>query len=362
MFQLFLTWAICGIANTAVAQTSSTEIQREWTDASGTRRACATLLRLEGERLWLQRASGRLTTTTLQNLSKRDRQYVASRRPGTNSTQSRENSESLNFASAAAETFTNTVETIRQLPNWLAENQDATASPAIPAALVYVRVSREFLEDYVERNVIRRKPLRDCVLGARIRGESETRGRTRLTLLPSSGQLLGSIAFDGTVHASTTGRKGSVILHNRADSTFHARKMIAMGNTGVRVGAATATATTNLTLIGVDSTLPRLLGRIAKRIGWHRALRSHGQAQLITADHTADDIREDFDDRINRTMSKVQHALGSKIPELETGRNPVPTDVRFRSSQKYVEIGIFRENASTEERKIRPRRNPLMPV
>jgi len=222
------------------------------------------------------------------------------------------------------------------------------------AALVYVRVSREFLEDYVERNVIRRKPLRDCVLGARIRGESETRGRTRLTLLPSSGQLLGSIAFDGTVHASTTGRKGSVILHNRADSTFHARKMIAMGNTGVRVGAATATATTNLTLIGVDSTLPRLLGRIAKRIGWHRALRSHGQAQLITADHTADDIREDFDDRINRTMSKVQHALGSKIPELETGRNPVPTDVRFRSSQKYVEIGIFRENATPEERRIRP--------
>ena len=97
MFQLFLTWAICGTAITAVAETSPIEIQREWTDASGTRRSYATLLRVEGERLWLQRPDGKLTTTTLQNLSKRDRQYVASRLPGITSTQSKENSDSPNL-------------------------------------------------------------------------------------------------------------------------------------------------------------------------------------------------------------------------------------------------------------------------
>ena len=167
MFRLFLTWAICGTAITAVAQTSPPEIQREWTDASGTRRARATLLRVEGDRLWLQRPDGRLTTTTLQNLSKRDRQYVASRRSaGTSSTQSDEKSDSPSLASSAVETVTDAVETIQQLPNWLAGNQDAAATPAVPAALVYVRVSRDFLEDYVERNVRRRKPVRDCVLGA----------------------------------------------------------------------------------------------------------------------------------------------------------------------------------------------------
>ena len=122
----------------------------------------------------------------------------------------------------------------------------------------------------------------------------------------------------------------------------------------MRVGPATATAPTDLTLFGVSSTLPRLRGRIATRIGWRRAAQSHGQAQSITADHTADDIREDFDERVNRSMVKVQQALGSKIPELETGRNPVPTDVRFRSSPNYVEVAILRENATAEERKLRP--------
>src|SRR6478609_9715514 len=51
---------------------------REWTDVSGTRHARAALLRVEGEKLWLKSADGRLATTTLGQLSSADRQYVAS--------------------------------------------------------------------------------------------------------------------------------------------------------------------------------------------------------------------------------------------------------------------------------------------
>jgi hypothetical protein len=315
------------------------------------------MLRVEGDKLWLQRSDGKLSTTTLQNLSKRDRQYVASRQPppATNAAES----ESPSMTESVVEGVTETVETIQQLPQWAAGGQPGEGSSLlpgspVPAALVYVRVSREFLEEYVERDVRRRKPVHDCILGARITGESETRGRTQLTLLPGKGQLLGRITFDGTVHSRTTGRKGPVILQNVAHSSFHAHKRITMDDRGVRVGPAITTISTDLDLLGVSSTLPRLRGRIARRIGSRRAAQSHGQAQAITADHTADDIRRDFDERVNRSMAKVQQALGSQIPELEAGRNPDPTDVRFRSSPNYVEVAILRENATAEERKLRP--------
>jgi hypothetical protein len=263
------------------------------------------------------------------------------------------------MSESVVEGVTDTVETLQQLPKWVAGGQSGEGSSLVPgspvpAALVYLRVSRDFLEDYVERSVHRRKPVRDCILGARITGESETRGRTQLTLLPSKGQLLGRITFDGTVHSRTTGRKGPVILHNVADSTFHAQKRIAMDDTGVRVGPATTTISTDLDLLGVSSTLPRLRGRIARRIGSRRAAQSHGRAEAITADHTADDVRRDFDERINRSMANAHAALGSKIRELEAGRNPEPTDVRFRSSHNYVEVAVLRENATAEERKLRP--------
>src|SRR4029079_2954136 len=60
-----------------------------------------------------------------------------------------------------------------------------TKPSLVPATLVYVRVSHDFLEDYVDRNVRQTKPVTDCVLGTRIQGESETIGKTHMFLRDS---------------------------------------------------------------------------------------------------------------------------------------------------------------------------------
>ena len=109
-----------------------------------------------------------------------------------------------------------------------------------------MRVSGDFLEDYIERSVRQRKEVRDCILGARIVGESDTQGKTRLTLIPSNDQLRANIAFDGTVRARTRGYKGPVVLHNISDSTFRAHKLIAMDDAGLRVAPSTADVSTRL--------------------------------------------------------------------------------------------------------------------
>ena len=127
-----------------------------------------------------------------------------------------------------------------------------------------------------------------------------------------------------------------------------------MDDSGLRVAPATADASTRLRTNCIGTSLPRLRGRIARRIAWRRTRSSHGQAQAITADHTADDIRDDFDERVNRSMAKVQKLFGSKLPDLETGKSPMPTDLRFRSKTDYLEMAILRENATPEERKLRP--------
>ena len=133
-------------------------------------------------------------TTTISNLSQRDRQYVASRRAQL-AASSTEPSNEPSLPEAVVEGVTETVETIQELPRWLDPTQLAPDPAPVPAALVYVRVSRDFLEDYVERTIRRIKPVRDCVLGARIVGQSDMRGTTRLTLIPSDHQLKANIAF-----------------------------------------------------------------------------------------------------------------------------------------------------------------------
>jgi hypothetical protein len=225
---------------------------------------------------------------------------------------------------------------------------------AVPAAIVYVRVSRDFLEDYVERTVRRRKPVRDCVLGTRVVGESDTRGKTYLKLLPSNDRLLAQIAFEGTLRAHTRGYNGPITFRYISDSVFHARKLITVDDSGFLGNPATVNASTQLRTVGMSTSLPRLRGRISLRIAGRRMSQSHGRAEAITADHTADDIRHDFDARITRSLANIERVLGTKIPELETGRSPYPTDVRFRCRPESVEMAILREDATPEERKLRP--------
>ncbi len=81
-------------------------------------------------------------------------------------------------------------------------------------------ISRDFLEDYVDRAVHTREPLHDCILGTRIEGESQTDGKVHLLLHPMFGKLSGEIAFDGTVHTQTVGYNGPAILHFISNSTF----------------------------------------------------------------------------------------------------------------------------------------------
>jgi hypothetical protein len=222
--------------------------------------------------------------------------------------------------------------------------------------VVYVRVSRDFLEDYVERNVRQRKPVRDYILGTSVVGESETRGKTRLELIPSFGKLRGKIAFEGTVHANTRGYHGPVTLHQTSDSKFRASKSVTMDENGFRVADAVVRAPTNLRTNCITTSLPRLRGRIATRIAWRRVNGAHGQAESITSDHTASRLARDFDTRTNASLAKVQKVFKSKIPDLDSSGDPLQAEMRFRSNVDSVEMAMVRVTAKGDERKLRPPR------
>jgi hypothetical protein len=172
--------------------------------------------------------------------------------------------------------------------------------------------------------------------------------------LPSNRQLLANILFEGTLSARTRGYKGPVVLHNVSETTFQASKRIELDDSGPTISPATANTHTDLRTERIDTHLPRLRGRIAKRIAWRRTAQSQGRAEAITAAHTKDDIRGDFDERINASMKNVERIFASKIANLETGKSPMPTDVRFRCRPESVEFAILREDATTAERKLRP--------
>jgi hypothetical protein len=353
MLAILLVWVNIGITaaamNPVTHERSASATSREWTNASGTKHVWAVLLRVEGDTLWLRRSDGKLATTTISQLSKADREYVARNPPRTASDSTAESK-----PNGIATKIADKVQSMAELPGWTKGSQPENPKRLVPAALVYVRVSRQFLEDYVERSVRQTRPVTDVILGARVRGQSHTRGNTNLELLPSSGRLSGRIAFDGTVHADTRAYKGPVILHQFSDSTFRSSKLISFDEKGLRVTRARTVARTDVTTTSIDTCLPRLRGRIARRIAWRRVAGSQRQAESITAQHTAARISRDFDERIDRSVAKVKEVFRSKTPQWKLEGQEARTEMRFRSSANSVEMAVVRREATTEERQLRP--------
>jgi hypothetical protein len=357
MFVLLLAWATFGMAtgsgNEASVKVAVPADAREWTDATGSKHVRAALLSRQGDKLWLRRSDGKLATATVSQLSLADRQYVATHPAGITD-DSRPKPKSTGLAARVVDKIGQQVQSMVELPRWTTGSQSDKPGRAVPAAVMYIRVSREFLEDYVERTVQRKKPVSDYILGARIAGESNTRGKTSFELLPGNGRLTGRITFEGTVHAQTRGYKSPVVLQQVSDSTFRSSKLISMDENGLRVSRATTDAPTNLKTVGIDTSLPRLRGRIARRIAWGRVAGSHQQAESITSQHTAANISRDFDEQIDQSVAKVQKAFESKAPEWDREHRTAQTEMRFRSCADCIEVAMIRREANNEERKLRP--------
>ncbi len=356
MLAVLLAWALMGIPEgpiEAVTPSSVVATSREWTDVSGTKRVQATLVRAEGGRLWLRRPDGNLATTTLAELSPTDRQFVTTNQhdnANPKSTDVSPASLTTTLAQKVGDVLTSTI----QAPDWSSPSQLEVPMRLVPAAVVYVRVSRSFLEDYVEREVNRTKPVHDYILGTRITGESDTVGQTRLELLPGSGRLAGKISFEGTVHARTLGHNGPVVLHQLAHSTFEVSKKIELSNSGLQVSSSVGNAPTRLETTNITTCLPHLRGRIATRIAWKRLTASNDEAEAITANHTAAIINTDFDKSTNATVAKLQAMFKAKIPDINVDQGSLLAEVRFRTNADSVEMAMIRIDAGLEEHKLRP--------
>jgi hypothetical protein len=341
--------AVDADSESASIRVSPPALMRTWSDAESRRQARATLLRREGDRLWLRTEDGREVTTTMTALSSTDKTYVAARMPP------EKLSDDSTLSSAQSKTkWQPRMPSLKEAMARLESNYD-DKEHVVPAVLVYVKVSRDFVNDFIERRVSRQKPLTDCVLGTNIFGQSNTNGKLELLLRPSLGKLSGEVVFDGTVQSNSKGYNGPAIIFSKSDSQFRARKPVSISTSGVHSEPARASVNTNLTTTGIGSTLPRLRGRIATRVAQRRNAEQHGEAESITADHTARRIRNDLDLRIDSALARIGKFAAETFPLDDMQFENRKSELRLRSTNENLELGMMVvEGVGAESLRLRP--------
>jgi hypothetical protein len=235
------------------------------------------------------------------------------------------------------------------VPSLHATPSDAENATDSANTIVWVRLSKQYIANYVERDVDRTKPVQDLILGTTINGKSRTTGRTRLILQPNEDRAVGRVEFVGETHGRVVGHNGPATLHFNTDSTFRAHKQLTVGESGVVASPAIVNATTRLTPTSIYTSLPGLRGRIGRRIAQRREASSRGQANAIASDHTADDIRHGFDKRLNDAVAEIQSKVRTEIAALKPDDESTPMKLQSRSTADHIELAYSRGEVQDAE-------------
>jgi hypothetical protein len=212
----------------------------------------------------------------------------------------------------------------------------------IPADIVYVQVSGRTLRRLIRRPVARETMVRESIVGTPVSGRAHTAGMLDLRLTPSIQNAAIDLLMHGHVHSQTTGYGGPVQIHSSGVTNFAASKRLVFEDQGYWVFPARASAQTSTTIRGISTDLPRLRGRIARRIGGRRAMQmlpaADAEASQKAAARIAGQFDRDVDQQLATAHGKIYDALGA-LPlkqELLAGR------LRFATTSNYLHCSLNR--------------------
>lgn len=333
---------------------AAAEELRTWTNRASTRQAEARLVRVDGGEIRLQSAAGVALRTRIDELSERDRVYV------------RQFVSKTSAAAGAMPVVRSLLNNLPGVPGAVAQLTDTSGSDdlagagsagilaplmrplpkQLPAELVHVRLSKAFLEEFIEGDVQREQVIQDRILGTRISGNARTSGTTTLILHASQEKAIAEVVVTGAVHAHTVGHNGPVRLHCTSQTPFESRKFVYFGPDGIQALATRSTARTRSHTTQIDAMLPGLRGRIAERVAWNRADQLKYQADAIASRHTEQRLNAEFDRSVEHSIAEAQAVLLGKLDQLPTQGAELPTNVTYRSTPEYLEIVLSNSDAN----------------
>ncbi len=230
-------------------------------------------------------------------------------------------------------------------------NREAALPPRtslLPANLVFVQVSREYLQKFVDHEFTSDDVVSDNILDTPLDGRAHTSGIADLVLDQDDKKVTAHVVCVGTIESRTLGHRGPFTLHNETHTDFTARKRLVLDEAGLHAHPATAKAKTTSATKDIDTNLSGPKGRLLTRMAWNRVHKTQGEVETIASRHAEASVAKVLDRRVEKSLADFERMLSVKASQLVGGKSPAR--MQFRSTPTYVHLVVFREDASAEER------------
>lgn len=199
----------------------------------------------------------------------------------------------------------------------------------------------QLLGRYIGQTRVKKKPVRDVILKAQVRGDSITTATVGIDLLPSQDGARFHMVLTGKTISDTRADKGGASIFTHGEHTFNATKLILFDGDRFTTKPAEVSVDANNTIVDVTAK-----SSLVKRIARRKATRLAPQTKQIAAEKVAADVAPEFNGEVDKqfkqaTTDLAKHVNGP-LKELElapAGRSITSTDTELRVSSQLMGSG-----------------------
>lgn len=225
------------------------------------------------------------------------------------------------------------IDTLGHSADFVAVVRDRFAQKNISAV-----VSVNFVERMPNRDVNQVRPVRDCILGTSIFGSAHTMGTVRYELQPSDDAVQLMVYLDGQAHSRTAGYNGPVRINSQGNTVYTASKRITFSDDAFEAEPAVAHVDTRTRINSIQKTGGQFGAKLIEKVAWKRASQSKRQAELISAEHTRQNVIDEFNERVAKDLGDARLRYQTKIRDPLTRRAVTPEYLKMNSSPDGVAI------------------------
>lgn len=207
-------------------------------------------------------------------------------------------------------------------------------------ANVCFQVSGDLLNRYLPPMSTFNAPIANTIAGADVRGQSHTRNRLYLRLLPDDESIHFALETWGVVDSNTQANKGPVTVFNQGRSEFQARKLIHIRPLGLEVARSKSSASSNVSTIGMQTDYDNipLVREIVRSIADRQQQELAGQAKAESEALLRRQVAQRFDAEVSTKLADGQQAVYDRVVGKLTALNLQPHVVGLSSTDHNAEI------------------------
>ncbi|QEG34340.1 hypothetical protein [Bythopirellula goksoeyrii] len=203
-----------------------------------------------------------------------------------------------------------TMETTRQVGEALGTVELLGDSPKVVHAVqssysrpnVWADVSTRALNQ-LAAPVCEMRPVRDCILGATIRGTAITSGLVKFHPFDSQDRIEMDISLDGVINSRTNAFKKPVRVNSSGTTNYTASKRIMISDDQFTTLGHQVDARTHTRINSVQKTGGRFGKRLIEKIAWKKVYERKSQSEWIAARHAEQKIADNFNQRVLEALT-----------------------------------------------------------